>query len=692
MGLTQKRQTPRRIAFALPATLLVVTLTAGVVTHTLVPQTASASGTITFSSPTSEPVGAGPSDLVVGDLGNGAQDIVVANDGNNSDPITVFWNNGHGAFTKITPKDTGALASAVAIGDFNGDGKPDLVIGEANNSRVQMLLGNGNSTFFAQSPITIDGHPSALATGDFNGDGRSDIAVVYDDSGTTGVDVLLNTSTGTSKTSLAFTSSQGGPNSDSPQAVAVGDLNGNQGIVTADQNGGVSVFLGKGDGTFQAESTYATTLDPTQNLEAGAVVLAHLNAISTHLDIISSTPANGTATVLYNQGNGTYPGTVSSSDIYQVGGTDENSIYLSATDFNGDGYTDLAVTDGTSNQLQVLPGKLDPTTGNTTFDTAQQVYPFGTYDMPVALGAADFTGDHLPDIATLVSGSSNELDVFENTSPTPVAGPTVNTRITGGETINGITYVTPSSIITFSANDAVSISYRYYLQSLGAPIARVGGSDPAIARVGGNLQAMPQGLGSYYLPYKTTLCTTGTTCSTSTTISGTTSSSTSGITSSIVPTTHVSFEARSVAGTKSTSTRMSDLLTAANSSATYGVYVLNFYATGTNGSGSPATAKTMYVTLVKTLPPTNGRSGAGKTGSPITATGQQSGTTQQNPSSGNTNTTGNPATAQQTAAQSSQAQPTDGSRLTLVFAVLAVLVLFALGSGIALTYSRRRNG
>lgn len=698
MFLNQHSRTTRRATRLLGTAALVTALVSGIAATFALTHQAAAAPAITFSAtPTTESVGTQPSDVVTGDLGNGAQDIVETSDGNNATPITVLWNDGKGNFSTITPKDTGALASAVAIGDFNGDGQPDLVIGQANTSKVQILTGDGTGTFTAQTPIAIDGTPTALATGDFNGDGYSDIVVVYSTGSGGGVDVLLNDkSGGFSKTQLTFGVAGDGPNHTSAQAIAVGDLNGHQGIVTADQNGAVSVFLGNGDGTFHAEQVYPTTVGDLM----GAVALAHLNGSNSRLDIVTADLASGNVTVLYNQGSGTF----TTGGTYQVGANDEQSIFLSATDLNADGYTDLAATDGTSGTVNVLPGELDTKTGNTVFGTSQQVYAFSGGVVPGAISAADFTNNGLKDLAVLAGDPANQVDIFHNTSPAPTPGPQVTSTVTGGETINGTTYVTPSSIITFTANNASAISYRYYETSLGTPTNALGTSHLLAMHLGGAADTIPHNLGNFYLPYKTTNCLTSP-CTTSTTITGTTSGGTVSITGptlAAVAHSRIGAATRHVAGKAEVSLSVGEFLKHA-ALITGTPYTIQFYATGTNGSGSPATAQTIHVVLVQTLPSTTGLSGAGHTTTPATAHGAQQPPTRANGSTGSTGSMGNTgatsnngnATSQQGQQTQQQATPaattTSMPRLALVLAVLAALVLFALGGSLALAFSRRRK-
>ena len=79
----------------------------------------------------------------------------------------------------------------MAVGDFNGDGKPDLVVTNLNSADVSVFLGNGNGTFQNAVGYGAGRDPRSVAVGDFNGDGKPDLVVA--NSGSGNVSVLLNT-------------------------------------------------------------------------------------------------------------------------------------------------------------------------------------------------------------------------------------------------------------------------------------------------------------------------------------------------------------------------------------------------------------------------------------------------------------------------------------------------------------------
>src|SRR5712691_4279164 len=123
----------------------------------------------------------GPSGIVVSDFnGDGKPDLAVVNFGDWT--AWVLLGNGDGTFQpakNIYFASGGGFPWYIAEGDFNGDGKPDLVVSNVDSNTVSVLLGNGDGTFLPAVSFPVGPNPWYFAVGDFNGDGKLDLAVAY---------------------------------------------------------------------------------------------------------------------------------------------------------------------------------------------------------------------------------------------------------------------------------------------------------------------------------------------------------------------------------------------------------------------------------------------------------------------------------------------------------------------------------
>ena len=210
-----------------------------------------------FLAPVSYPLGGGPPAVAVGDFtGTGVADLVVANAGGS---VSVFLGNGDGTFAPAQNYAVGGGPESVAVGDFNNDGKLDIITANYlgfGGSTVSVLLGNGNGTFQPAlnyglpAGQTIPQRANALAVGDFNKDGKLDVAVVgnvyttgyYDGTITPYVNVLIGNGTGgfSAETTYALTSRK------AADGVVVGDFTGNDNLdLAVAKESGVDVATGK---------------------------------------------------------------------------------------------------------------------------------------------------------------------------------------------------------------------------------------------------------------------------------------------------------------------------------------------------------------------------------------------------------------------------------------------------------------
>ena len=258
-------------------------------------------GTFTAaSSPSADLPGA----IAVGDFnGDGIPDLAVApslDEGNSE----VLLGNGDGAFTNASGSfgigsDT-VTSNAIAAADFNGDGKLDLIEtcsgNEAPcNNLLLILSGNGDGTFtqFCETPLPFAGSQS-MAVGDFNGDGQPDVAVI--NSGANGVNVFLN---GGGCLSVLYTMPATGLG---PSSIAAADFNGDGKLDLAVANSGsnnVTILLGNGDGTFTAAASPATGMAPN------SLAVGDFNGDGVP-DLAVANAGSSNVTILLGNGDGTF--------------------------------------------------------------------------------------------------------------------------------------------------------------------------------------------------------------------------------------------------------------------------------------------------------------------------------------------------------------------------------------------------
>ncbi len=150
----------------------------------------------------------------------------------------MFLGNGDGTFT-TTHVSYGTSGLILAVGDFNGDGKADIVLA---NTSLQVLLGNGDGTFQPAIATPPEGQMSAIVVKDVNGDGKLDLIA----SDSLGVLVFLGNGDGT------FPNPSVVPATGS---IAVTDVNGDGKPDLISSQTFTQVFLGNGDGTFTLKSS-----------------------------------------------------------------------------------------------------------------------------------------------------------------------------------------------------------------------------------------------------------------------------------------------------------------------------------------------------------------------------------------------------------------------------------------------------
>ncbi len=283
--------------------------------------------------------GPGPVAFAIGDFnGDGKLDLVGA-----LDRIIVFPGNGDGGLgaPHITLFDETffgrfGFAARMLPADLNGDGKTDLVLVTSfpdGGVTVSTMLGKGDGTF--QQPVVLDTGSSPVAA-DFNGDGIMDVGFI---SGviSTDVSVFLGNRDGTFASPILTHLSDAG------SALATADFNGDgKPDLAVVLPSGIAVLRGNGDGSFQP--AFSTTVAGG----ASSIVAADFNADG-KADLAIGNQLGTMGTVLLGKGDGTFLPT----------NTSYPGSPLAAGDLNGDGKTDLVTSGNLGTIAFALPGKGD---------------------------------------------------------------------------------------------------------------------------------------------------------------------------------------------------------------------------------------------------------------------------------------------------------------------------------------------
>ena len=391
--------------------------------------TAGAAQTVSFRPAAGSPVAIGGrlSAVASADFnGDGRPDVAVVNGQQNT--VAVLLGGGNGTFSPGPQSPftvnggilSGSVPTAIAVGDLNADGRPDLaitnipinpltVIGGAITGHVggavAVLLGNADGSFSGAGNFgTAADLPSSVAIADLNGDGKRDLAIANLNSGN--VSVLLGNGSGT-----LFPPALGSPFDvgTRPASIAAADLNSDGkvdlAVASADDNA-VAILMGLGNGSF--------IRNPNSPVHVGvrpvSVKLADLDGDG-KLDLAAADLNDGKVSVSLGDGSGTFP----TVQDYPVG---RYPTSLAVADFNRDGKPDLAAASNQSHMVSVLAGN-----GNGTFKPARHVSVRGD---PQSIAVADFDGNNQPDIvsANLTGGSVEVLlNVTDFVAPTTTATP-----------------------------------------------------------------------------------------------------------------------------------------------------------------------------------------------------------------------------------------------------------------------------
>jgi hypothetical protein len=387
----------------------------------------------TFQPPISTNSGASLFAVVAGDLtGNSKADVLGLFNNN----LIVYLSNGDGTFAAGVSYSVGNTSFApvtITLGDFNGDGKVDVAVslsGDTVPGQEIVLLGNGDGTFQAGKTSTGVFYPASVVAGDFNNDGKLDLVIASQTDISNTTSILLGNGDGTFQAPSTIFSNSG--------TLATADLNGDGKLDLVLGGSVVEIYLGKGDGTFAIGHSYAGgpplaladfNLDGKLDIAAGGDILLGngdgtfkgVSAVALPLppygppltavgdfnkdgapDVaVLSISSLWNLYILINDGTGA----LSLANTYTLHGP---GYGIATADLNGDGNLDLVVfgKDPLTEDwgYSVLLGNGDGSFQSPVFYPQDVATGSNFYSIVIA----DFNNDGKPDIAASLGGGASD--------------------------------------------------------------------------------------------------------------------------------------------------------------------------------------------------------------------------------------------------------------------------------------------
>ncbi len=393
---------------------------------------------LSFSPAVDYAINATPSVIATADFNNdGNLDLATCADALTGS-ISVLLGDGAGGFGAAQRYIVGSQLTSMAIADFNGDAKVDIVLADSADSALHLLMGNGDGTFQPAVTRVQWSYVWTVAAGHFNNDSNADLLVTLFDwnNGWSIFQVQLGNGQGGFADSDQHPWQPGAPSGGAMPANLNND--GKLDMITP----AVEALLGNGDGSLQYEFYYG--LYPPLN----GVAVATGDFTGDGLTDLVVAGYGGLA-VLRGKGDGDFLAPVAHS----ANGTNHTGV--ATADFNADGQLDAVVSDVDAGTVSLMLGN-----GDGTLDYAGA---FATGSSPTGVVVGDFNRDGRPDVAVSNAGSSRNVSVLLNDgvwSPVPPPPPSIRIHdVTVTEGNAGAVAATLTVTLSAASTEMITVAY-----------------------------------------------------------------------------------------------------------------------------------------------------------------------------------------------------------------------------------------
>jgi hypothetical protein len=320
--------------------------------------------------------------------------------------VSVLLNDGAGGFAAEVRYTVDASPTGITSGDVNADGHPDLVVANLGGGTVSVLLGAADGSFGAASNFGAGGtfeSPYAVALGDANGDGHPDIASANTNIANHSISLLLGDGAGGFADAVLFPVGTEAGAYYSPQGIVLTDVTGdaNADIVTSNSGtNNLSLLAGDGSGGFAAAVHLTPDLGPV------AVAAGDVTGDG-HVDLVTLNTTAQDISVLAGDGAGGFAAAVS-FPIYPFMAVLEYNPWpwgLALADVDGDGHLDIVTANTQNDTVSLL-------TNDGSGDFSMLAW-YGTGAHPGSVAVADIDGDGHADVVS-ANRQNNNISVLFN--------------------------------------------------------------------------------------------------------------------------------------------------------------------------------------------------------------------------------------------------------------------------------------